>query len=438
MTNTTNTPCFALLAALLSLVCGTGGAAQPDKEGVYFLGVDSTPILGELPATETADRWAFSDLAREAFDQAEVANLAHSLADWRPLEDPFNVGVLVLTNLTTSSVDFRGSGYRYFSTAELVWLHVGQDRQGVGMARPFPEVRGVITHQYTATGEGTEPFGEADLAELKLAAIREGITQMAGHIAAHQARSVIRNALDIRYVTVTPAELNDRARADLARSLEISGDREAREFEDRIARIFESMVMQEVSKTDALKNIVVLPGKETLDALMDLWPQYARRVFALSSHSGARRALGEEPPHIRIVAESCGADRDPRLIPVRGWHVRTTLAALQVKSENVSDYVSGDHVQVVVAAAIREPLAKDTHAGPKRRIARGSGRTEIDWPLLRPSELSTRYSLNDYTLGILLKKGMRAAMPEIIEQLRVLDTAAVRSIPEGEVCNEQA
>jgi hypothetical protein len=428
-----------LLGAVLAVYTTSATVATEHEDGVFFLGVDTLPVQHQLSSSGEYDRWAFSDFARQAFEGAAVANLTHSLAHWRPLEDPFNVGIVVLTDLTTSSVGFRGIGYKYFVTAKLVWLHIGQDRQSIGMAKPFPEVRAVITNEHTAEGQSTRPLDESSLAQLKLAAIREGIAKTAEYVAAHQSRSAVRNALDIRYVTVTPAPFNERARNDLARTLDITGDRETREFGERVAQIFESMVMQEVSKSDDLENVVVLPGQNTLDSLTDLWPQYARRVFALSSHSGARRALGDEPPRIRVVSDdACGTGHDPRLIAVPGWHLRTTLASLEVESRRNTDYVHEDHVRLVVAAGVRSPLGKKARSGTKRRTATGTGQTAGDRPLHRPSEVAMSEWLNDDVLSNLLRQGIRAALPEVIKQLRLLDHAASDLDWEGEICDEQA
>ena len=431
-----------VLAATAVLLCAApplaAAADSPDaREGVYFLGVDAGPAPQALAAA--GDRWAFSDFARQTLEAANVTRLTDSLADWRPLEDPFNVGVVVITDLETSSVAYRGRAYRYFATAELVWLHVGQDRQGIGMARPFPEVRAVITHQHTAYGEGSQPFGEEDLRHLETSAIRQGIEQLAGHVAVHQARTLVRNALAIRYVTVTPARpLLERARRDLADTLAITSEQDADAFQQRVARLGETMVMQEVNRSPELGNVVVLPGRDILDVLMDLWPAYARRVFALSGDSGARRVLGEEPPRIRVVADACPAEPDPRLIRVPGWHIRTTLAALDVSSRKLSPYVLGDHVRLVVAVAVRAARSNAGDAGIQRETAIGTGQTDVDQPLQRPRELTLQYSLNHYEMGILLRKAIRAALPKLTDQLRQLERATLDSKFEGNICDEPA
>ncbi len=414
-------------------------AAVATSPGVFFLGVDTGPALNTATGQARAgigddDRWAFSEFAREAMQQTKVSNLTHSLADWRPLDDPFNVGVIILTSLNTTSESFREKGYRYFASAELVWVHVGQDRLSVGMSSAFPEVRSAITHQRTAVGQGSEPFNDDDIQQLELSAVKEGIRELAQHVADYQTRSVVRNALDIRYVSIEAAPPGARARENFAAVFGAGGEQDSGSLQKRVAQITESLLMKAVNKAPSLEHLVILPGRETLDLLVDLWPQYARRVFARSENSGARRVMGEAPPRMRVIGADCAQDSDVRVIPVSGWHVRTTLAAIEVSSTELSKHALAHRVRLATAAALRASEAGQNETFRPDPVV---GMAITEPPLMRPRETPVATVLNEYELGILAREALDATVQKLVKQLEQLKEQPVSKLLKRDACHEK-
>lgn len=432
-----------LLTSILLVVPTSGMCAEKPALGqpVYFLGVDTAPAQARMSNNFQAafvgnDRWGFTDFARETLQEMDVADVRHDFGNWRPLDDPFSVAVIVLKSLNVTSQSLGTIGYREYVTAELAWIHIGQDRLGIGMAQTFPEVRVAIARSTMRTFVGSEPPEEAEMQRLQDSAIRGGIETLAHVVKTYQARTRVRRATEMRYVSVVSAPMEEWASSGIN---EIYGERAvhmARSISTWVAQHTESLIMDAIYSNSDLDHVIVLPAGDTLNIMSKMWPEYARRIFALSPNSGAKRVLGESPPRIRVVSKVCESATDPRVIEVPGWHIRSALASIESKLTPLSKYVFKHQVEASTVAALRIPMQGTKYLrGIANRPPPAVGSASVG--LKQNSKIKLGDQLNDFHLSNLIEQAVSDSLPKMLEQLAELQDQSNDMSEYRNSCNEK-
>ncbi len=422
-----------ILATVLALValgtvgCHTAVAIENDSVAprVYFLGVDAEPAGDSISRLTTAGeggRWAFTEFGRDALRTANASSVTHNLTQWRALDDPYNVALIVVESVRVWPESYKGIAFREYATADVVWIHIGQDIVGLGMGQPFPEVRASISHFYTDFTQSSVAITESQRDEPKKRAVERAIEQLAARVAKHERAAVLRRGSEIQYVTVAPAAAQRRARAGLDTIYGDRADTVEGLLRKRIAQLTEWMLMDRIMETDDLDHVVLLPRSNTLDVITRMWPIYAGRIFSQSEYSGARRALGEAPPKLRAVGAACETRGDPRLVEVPGWHLRTTLLAMDSTSGALSNYSSEHNVQVVTASRLRVPLTEAAYLKDDNGQEAVIGKSE-NLRLQESNEVGLGRALTERHLNELLAESIAETLPQTLAQLVSLKNA---------------